>query len=443
VQRALADDARPEIGMKLAAQYLRMSTESQRYSLDNQANAIGEYALLHGYTVVQTYRDAGKSGVTAKGRAGLADLLSDVVGGRCGFDAVLVYDVSRWGRYQDPDEAGHYEFMCRQAGVPVQYCTEGFADDPAGSIMKQLKRVMAGEYSRDLSRRVSRAKLHMADLGFVSGAPCPIGVGRVEVNADGSLGRQLERGERKSRPTQTVRHTRGTASEVALVRRIFRVTLAKGLRPSAVASALNRRGDTWIDGSPWTNQRIRHVLLCELLTGVVTFGKTTKRFHKAAIPKPEDQWIRRQVFDPIISKADFKRAADLRGTPGYRRHRTNAQMLDDLKLVVDRHGCVSHRLIDRTLGPGKASNYYKRFGSLSDACDLIGQPRVTNRLGGPRGARISDEEMLASLRALHAREGRISTGLISKDRSMPSLTAYHKRFGSMPAAYSAAGIEPH
>jgi DNA invertase Pin-like site-specific DNA recombinase len=442
VQRALADDDRPEIGMKLAAQYLRMSTESQRYSLDNQANAIGEYALLHGYTVVQTYRDAGKSGVTAKGRAGLADLLSDIVSGRCGFDAVLVYDVSRWGRYQDPDEAAHYEFMCRQAGVPVQYCTEGFADDPAGSIMKQLKRVMAGEYSRDLSRRVSRAKLHMADLGFVSGAPCPIGVGRVEVNPDGSLGRQLERGERKSRPHQTVRHTRGVPSEVALVRRIFRMTLAKGLRPSAVACALNRRGDTWIDGSPWTNQRIRHVLLCELLTGVVTFGKTTKRFHKAAIPKPENQWIRRQVFEPIISKADFRRAADLRGVPGYRCHRTDAQMLEDLKAVVDRYGRVSHQLIDETLGHDKASNYYKRFGSLSNACELIGQPRVTNRLGRPVGSRITDEEMLASLRALHAREGRVSTGLISRDRSMPSLTTYHKRFGSMPAAYLAAGIEP-
>ncbi|QTC90437.1 recombinase family protein [Brevundimonas goettingensis] len=423
-----------------AAQYLRMSTESQRYSLDNQANAIRDYAQQNGYSVVETYRYAGKSGVTIKGRTGLANLLSEIISGKCGFEALLVYDVSRWGRYQDPDEAAHYEFMCRQAGVRVVYCSESFGDDPAGSIMKQLRRVMAGEYSRDLSRRVSRAKVHLAEMGNVSGAACPIGVGRVEVNPDGSLGRLLLRGERKSRATQTVRHMRGDPAEIAIVRRIFRLTLDKNMRPSEIARALNKRGDTWIDGTPWTNQRVRHVLTCELLTGVVTFGKTTKRFHGAAIAKPEDQWIRRQAFDPIITKLDFRRAAGLRGTPGYRRHRTNQQMLDDLRLVVARHGRVSHSLIDRTLGPDKASNYYKRFGSLSNASELVGQPRITNRLGRPIGTRISDEEMLGALRALHAREGRISTGLISADRSMPSLTAYHKRFGSMRAAYAAAGV---
>jgi DNA invertase Pin-like site-specific DNA recombinase len=46
-----------------AAQYLRMSTEHQRYSLENQAAAIGAYAERLGLNVVATYADAGKSGV--------------------------------------------------------------------------------------------------------------------------------------------------------------------------------------------------------------------------------------------------------------------------------------------------------------------------------------------------------------------------------------------
>ena len=45
-----------------AAQYLRMSTDHQQYSLDNQADAISVYASLHGFVIVKTYSDAARSG---------------------------------------------------------------------------------------------------------------------------------------------------------------------------------------------------------------------------------------------------------------------------------------------------------------------------------------------------------------------------------------------
>jgi DNA invertase Pin-like site-specific DNA recombinase len=38
-----------------AAQYLRVSTDHQQYSLDNQSEAILEYAKSHGFDIVQTY----------------------------------------------------------------------------------------------------------------------------------------------------------------------------------------------------------------------------------------------------------------------------------------------------------------------------------------------------------------------------------------------------
>jgi DNA invertase Pin-like site-specific DNA recombinase len=49
-----------------AAQYLRMSTEHQQYSLDNQSAAIQKYADSHGFTVVRTYSDPAKSGLVRK-----------------------------------------------------------------------------------------------------------------------------------------------------------------------------------------------------------------------------------------------------------------------------------------------------------------------------------------------------------------------------------------
>ncbi len=91
---------------KRAAEYVRMSTEHQKYSTDNQAAEIRAYAERRGFEIVRTYADEGKSGLRIDGRASLQQLFSDIDSGNTDFEAILVYDVSRWGRFQDPDEAG-------------------------------------------------------------------------------------------------------------------------------------------------------------------------------------------------------------------------------------------------------------------------------------------------------------------------------------------------
>src|SRR5689334_12733523 len=93
-----------------AAQYLRMSTEHQQYSIDNQTAAIQRYADNNNFSILVSYADAGKSGLSLKNRPGLGQLLRDVLSGCAVFKIILVYDVSRWGRFQDIDEPAHYEF---------------------------------------------------------------------------------------------------------------------------------------------------------------------------------------------------------------------------------------------------------------------------------------------------------------------------------------------
>ena len=64
---------------------------------------------------MRTYADEGKSGLSIGGRASLQKLIADVETGVADFSIVLVYDVSRWGRFQDADEAAFYvvpKFMC-------------------------------------------------------------------------------------------------------------------------------------------------------------------------------------------------------------------------------------------------------------------------------------------------------------------------------------------
>jgi DNA invertase Pin-like site-specific DNA recombinase len=102
-----------------AAQYLRMSTEHQQYSLQNQSSAIERYAEQNGFVVVQTYEDGGKSGLVLKHRVGLSRLLQDVVSGTSGYKAILVYDVSRWGRFEGTDEAPTTNFSAK---MPASLC---------------------------------------------------------------------------------------------------------------------------------------------------------------------------------------------------------------------------------------------------------------------------------------------------------------------------------
>lgn len=67
-----------------AAQYVRMSTEHQQYSPENQSMAIQKYAESNGFEVVRTYSDAAKSGLVLRRRTGLQQLLQDVVSGSPG-----------------------------------------------------------------------------------------------------------------------------------------------------------------------------------------------------------------------------------------------------------------------------------------------------------------------------------------------------------------------
>lgn len=131
-----------------AAQYVRMSTDHQRYSTENQAEAIAAYAARRNFEIVREYADEGRSGLNIAGRDALRRLIDDVSSGNADYEAVLVYDISRWGRFQDADESAYYEFICRERGVHVHYCAEQFDNDGSLSsdVMKSIKRVMAGEY---------------------------------------------------------------------------------------------------------------------------------------------------------------------------------------------------------------------------------------------------------------------------------------------------------
>src|SRR5512147_1689476 len=207
-----------------AAQYVRMSTDHQQYSTENQAETIREYAQRHGLLIVRSYADEGKSGLRLEGRDQLQRLIADVESGGADFQVVLVYDVSRWGRFQDADESAYYEYVCKRAGIAVHYCAEQFANDgsPVSTIVKGVKRAMAGEYSRELSVKVFAGQCRLIELGYRQGGIAGYGPGGCASTRTGRCSALLRPGEQKSLQTDRVILVPGPAEEIATVERIYR-----------------------------------------------------------------------------------------------------------------------------------------------------------------------------------------------------------------------------
>lgn len=126
--------------------------------------------------------------------------MRDVTSGSADFEAILVYDVSRWGRFQDADEGAFHEHLCSRAGICVHYCAEQFENDGSigSNLLKTVKRVMAGEYSRELSVKVFAGQCRLIELGFRQGGPAGFGLRRLLIDEQRLPKGELSRGEQKS-----------------------------------------------------------------------------------------------------------------------------------------------------------------------------------------------------------------------------------------------------
>src|SRR5438093_12593252 len=170
-----------------AAVYVRMSTEHQQYSTSNQMDAIRDYAKRRGMQIVKEYSDEVKSGLSIQGRDSLSQMMQDVQHEQAAFASILVYEFSRWGRLQDADESAYYEYICRRAGMAVHYCAEQFENDgsPVSTIVKGVKRAMAGEYSRELSSKVFQGACRLIQLGYKQGGTAGFGLRRMLIDQSG------------------------------------------------------------------------------------------------------------------------------------------------------------------------------------------------------------------------------------------------------------------
>jgi DNA invertase Pin-like site-specific DNA recombinase len=354
-----------------AALYVRMSTAGQALSPQVQEACLRQYAASKAMHVVRVYLDAGHSGLTAAGRPGLAQLLADVAAGDVGFGVLLLYDVSRWGRYQDADEAGFYEFICRKAGIRLIYCAEQFANDgePLSQLLKNIKRSMAAEYSRELSSKVFGAQRRLATLGFKQGGAATYGLRRIAVRADGSGGDVLAPGERKPFRTDHVRHGLGDSSEIAVVRRIFRLYVNDGLTIAAIARLLNAESVPCA-GTAWSDYAVAGILRRGPYRGAAVYNLSTSRLATPVHRHPPEQWVRSEGALPAM--VTLAEGVDADRVRQMRNGEDVPAILEALRLVYARHGSVTHALLATVPGMPGARRLLRLFGSLSHACVQAG-----------------------------------------------------------------------
>jgi DNA invertase Pin-like site-specific DNA recombinase len=399
-----------------AAEYVRMSTEHQQYSTENQADVIREYAAKHDMEIVRTFVDAGKSGLRIQGRDALKEILDTVRAGNADFTTILVYDVSRWGRFQDSDESAFYEYTCKRAGITVQYCAEQFTNDGTvgSTIIKTVKRAMAGEYSRELSAKVFKGQCRLIQIGFRQGGAAGFGLRRMLVDQAGQAKGELAQGEHKSIQTDRVTLVPGPVEEIDIVRRIYRLFIDERRNEAQIAAILNAS-----DPGEWSRATVHQVLTNEKYIGHNIYNRISFKLKIKRVRNPPEMWIRGDnAFEAIVDGRDFYTAQGII----LERHRrlSDDEMLARLRELLGRHGRLSTLLIDEA-DPGPSSAVYRhRFGSLVHAYQAIAYApdRDLRFLEINRHLRQLYPKFMADLVAALGRSG----GLIERDSATDLLT---------------------
>ncbi|WP_274377272.1 recombinase family protein [Celeribacter ethanolicus] len=359
--------------MLRAAEYVRMSTDHQRYSTENQTEAIKDYAARRGMEIVRTYADEGKSGLRIEGRDALKALIETVTSGQADFEAILVYDVSRWGRFQDADESAYYEYVCRRSGIDVHYCVEPFENDggPVATIVKSVKRAMAGEYSRELSNKVFAGQCRLIEKGFRQGGPAGFGLRRLLIDQNGVPKGVLARGEHKSLQTDRVILVPGPEDEVAIVRGIYRDFVEKDRTEAQIAEGLNAQGILTDLGRAWTRGTVHQVLINEKYIGTNVWNRVSFKLKKTRVRNDPATWLRApNSFPALVSPDQFEAAT--RAIAARSMGLSDGAMLDALGRLLSRHGVLSGLIINEAEDLPSSSAYVNRFGSLLRAYSLVG-----------------------------------------------------------------------
>ncbi len=299
---------------KAIAYYRHSAEDKQENSVPIQREHAQKFAKEYGIEIIHEEADEGKSGLLST-RPAFERLFNNwILNLDAQFDYVLVYDVSRWGRFQDQDEAAYYEFRCKQHGKKVVYVSRGFPKEEQqliSHLQTSIERYMAAEYSRQLSGKVFYGCVKVSQQGYSAGGTACYGMARVLLDEDKRPIRRLKKGEHKQIANERVTFEPLNDKTTDTVRDIFRLLVDEWCTPNEIAEHLNKKGTPSAAGGKWNRLKVIKILMNETYAGTRIYNKTWGRLKQKHRHNPRSEWvIHRNAFPAVVDPEIFSQAQE-------------------------------------------------------------------------------------------------------------------------------------
>jgi DNA invertase Pin-like site-specific DNA recombinase len=304
-----------QVYKKAVAYYRHSAEDKQENSVSIQREHTQKFALEHNIEIIHEEIDEGKSGLLAN-RPGFQNLFTGWIENARAphFDYVFVYDVSRWGRFQDQDQAGHYVYLCKKQGKEVIYISRGFTDGTNhlfSSLETSIQRYMAAEYSRQLSEKVFHGSVKVSEQGYSAGGVAVYGMARQLLDARKEPIRILKAGEHKQIANERVNFTPKNDETTETVREIFYLFVNIRYSILDIIIHINQKGLLTTNQKLWDKSKIIKVLTNETYIGTRIYNKTWGRLKQKSHRNPRSEWvIVPNAFEAIIDEKTFAGAQE-------------------------------------------------------------------------------------------------------------------------------------
>ena len=284
------------------------------------------------------------------------------------FEYVLCLDVSRWERFQDIDLSAQFSAICKKNKKQVIYTTIGKPkeNDPLYPVYVQFERFRAAQYSRELSDKVWRGCVKIAEQGYLAGGSPPFGLSRLLLDEKREPLQVLNPGQHKGIHNQRVTLVEGPPEQVAVIRRVFEEFVEHGYSEYKIAERLNSEGILSPGGRRWGAGSVLARLRNEKYAGTMVYNQTSGKLKTPKHDNPIEEWVRTiDAFDGFIKIDLFMRAQEIlekrkqRYDPDY--------MLRMLDALYKSHGMVRPGLLRLNSNMPSAGGYSREFGSLDQA----------------------------------------------------------------------------
>ncbi|MDD3041194.1 recombinase family protein [Bacteroides sp.] len=358
--------------------YIRMSTEMQTESPENQEHQIRTYAEQYGIEIVKIYSDLGISGMTAEKREKFQSLIDDVEQGRNEYNVVLYLDESRWGRFVDSREAEYHRMRLERKNVICQSCEKplAFTSNIADRIMTLLRDESASDYCRQLSQKVWVGQCNLVAKGFRQGGVAGFGLRRMLLDEAGQPKQELIMGQRKSLLAERVILVPGPEEERKIVLWMYDQFI-NGMNEAEIAASLNTQKLLNHFGRIWSRGTVSEVLTNEKYIGNNLFNRTSGKMKSKFKPNPESEWVRKeQAFEPVVDVKTFLTVQKIYKERSLKI--SNDELLHGLRNLYEQQGRLSALIIDEAEALPPSSIFRSRFGGLLKAYRMIGYTTERN-----------------------------------------------------------------